>query len=175
MMRLENTWFVAAFHSTLMHDPGPEEFQRPARVCVCRGASVRPCLLSCCCGVEDRPPFGDFGCALRHRPALVLRSNPGVDPWLPHEELANGEGSSVTRFFNPARSGARNAHSVNTAGRPKCSRWRWGDRPKAISLPPATRDSRIQEKFYGAEYSVDDVEVRKHEAFHAGKGITAPR
>ena len=28
MMRLEATWFVAAFHSTPMHDPGPEEFQR---------------------------------------------------------------------------------------------------------------------------------------------------
>ena len=24
MMRLEDTWFVAAFHSTPMHDPGPE-------------------------------------------------------------------------------------------------------------------------------------------------------
>ena len=43
-------------------------------------------------GVEDRPPFGDLGCALRHRPAPVLRSNPGVAPWLPHEGLANGEG-----------------------------------------------------------------------------------
>ena len=35
MMCLEATWFVAAFHSTPMHDPGPEEFQRPVRVCVC--------------------------------------------------------------------------------------------------------------------------------------------
>ena len=40
---------MAAFHSTPMHDPGPEEFQRPDRVCVCKGASVLPCLLSCCC------------------------------------------------------------------------------------------------------------------------------
>ena len=43
-------------------------------------------------GVEDRPPFGDLGCALRHRPALVLRSHLGVAPWLPHEGFANGEG-----------------------------------------------------------------------------------
>jgi len=43
-------------------------------------------------GVEDRPPFGDLGCALRHRPTLVLRSHPGVAPWLPHEGFANGEG-----------------------------------------------------------------------------------
>ena len=43
-------------------------------------------------GVEDRPPFSDLGCALRHRPAPVLRSQPGVAPWLPHEGHANGEG-----------------------------------------------------------------------------------
>ena len=42
--------------------------------------------------VEDSPPFGDPGCVLRHRPAPVLRSHRGVAPWLPHEELANGEG-----------------------------------------------------------------------------------
>jgi len=34
---LEDTWFVAAFHSTPMHDPGLKEVQRPARVCVCKG------------------------------------------------------------------------------------------------------------------------------------------
>ena len=34
MICLEDTWFVAAFHSTPMHDPGLKEFQRPARVCV---------------------------------------------------------------------------------------------------------------------------------------------
>ena len=43
-------------------------------------------------GVEDRPPFSDLSCALRHRPAPVLRSRLGVAPWLPHEGLANGEG-----------------------------------------------------------------------------------
>jgi len=55
-------------NSTPMHDPGPEELQRPARVCVCKGASVSidqdiqtrkgnllPCLLSCCCW-RRRPP-----------------------------------------------------------------------------------------------------------------------
>jgi hypothetical protein len=43
-------------------------------------------------GVENRPPLGNLGCALRHRPTLVLRSHPGVAPWLPHRGLANGEG-----------------------------------------------------------------------------------
>ena len=35
-----------------MHDPGLKEVQRPARVCVCKGASVLPFLLSCCCSKE---------------------------------------------------------------------------------------------------------------------------
>ena len=55
IMCLEDTWFVAAFHSTPMHDPGLKEVQRPARVCVCKGASLLPCLLSCCCW-RRRPP-----------------------------------------------------------------------------------------------------------------------
>ena len=42
MMRFENIWFVAAFHSTPIHDPGSEEFKCPVRVCVCKGASVLP-------------------------------------------------------------------------------------------------------------------------------------
>ena len=46
---------MAAFHSIPMHDPGLKEVQRPARVCVCKGASVPPCLLSCCCW-RRRPP-----------------------------------------------------------------------------------------------------------------------
>ena len=52
-------------------------------------------------GVEDRPPLGDLGCALRHRPALVLRSHPGVAPWLPHEGLANGEGGRGHELVPP--------------------------------------------------------------------------
>ena len=52
-------------------------------------------------GVEDRPPFGDLGCALRHRPAFVLRSHPGVAPWLPHEGLANGEGGRSHELVPP--------------------------------------------------------------------------
>jgi len=48
MMCLEDTLLAAAFHSIPMHDPGLKEVQRPARVCVCKGASVLPCLLSCC-------------------------------------------------------------------------------------------------------------------------------
>ena len=46
---------MAAFHSTPMHDPGLKKVQRPARVCVCKGASVLPFLLSCCCW-RRRPP-----------------------------------------------------------------------------------------------------------------------
>ena len=41
MLRLKGAWFVAAFHSTPVHDPGPVELQRPARVCVCKGATHR--------------------------------------------------------------------------------------------------------------------------------------
>jgi len=59
MMCLEDTWFVAAFHSIPMHDPGLKEFQRPARVCVCKGASVLASSVVVV-GVEDRPPFGDL-------------------------------------------------------------------------------------------------------------------
>ena len=46
MMCLEEIQFVAGVHSPPMHDPGLEEFQRPVRVCECKGASVLPCLLS---------------------------------------------------------------------------------------------------------------------------------
>ena len=40
MMCLGETWFVAAFHSAPIHDPGPKEFQCPVGVCVCKGASL---------------------------------------------------------------------------------------------------------------------------------------
>jgi len=56
---LEDTWFVAVFHSTPMHDPGLKEVQSPARVCVCKGASALPCLLSCCCW-RRRPPAAEL-------------------------------------------------------------------------------------------------------------------
>ena len=80
----------------------PEEFQLPVRVCVCKGANVLPCLLSCrCWRREDRPPFGDLGCALRPRPTPVLWSHPGVAPWLPHEGLANGEGGRGRELLPP--------------------------------------------------------------------------
>jgi len=52
-------------------------------------------------GVEDRPQFGDLGCALRHRPTLVLRSHPGVAPGLPHEGFANGEGGRGYELVPP--------------------------------------------------------------------------
>ena len=53
-------------------------------------------------GVEDRPPFGDLGRALRHCPTLVLRGHPGVPPWLPHEGFANGEGGRGYELVPPA-------------------------------------------------------------------------
>ena len=44
MVLLEDTWFVAVFHSTPMHDPGQnQECQRPVQVCVC---TVPACTLS---------------------------------------------------------------------------------------------------------------------------------
>ena len=71
MMCLEGTWFVAAFHSAPMHDPGLKEVQRPARVCVCKGASALPCLLSCCCCARRQVPI-----ALSARRVLGCRPEP---------------------------------------------------------------------------------------------------
>ena len=78
MMCLEDTWFVAAFHSNPRHDPGLKEVQRPARVCVCKGASVIPCLLSCCCwrrrlGSDSKVPAEALETA-RREVTLVPRS-----------------------------------------------------------------------------------------------------
>jgi hypothetical protein len=70
---------VAAFHFIPMHDLGPEEFQRPGRVCVCLRVPMNSLASSVVVGVEGRPPFGDPGCALRHCPAPVLLSHPGVE------------------------------------------------------------------------------------------------
>ena len=39
--------------------------------------------------------------ALRHRPTLVLRSQPGVAPWLPHEGFANGKGGRGYELVPP--------------------------------------------------------------------------
>ena len=101
MMCLEDTWFVAAFHSTPMHDPGLKEAQRPARVGVCKGASVLPGLLSCCCW-RRRPPAVRRS-RLRAAPPFDAcpRSHPGVAPWLPHEGFANGEGGSGYELVPP--------------------------------------------------------------------------
>ena len=75
MMRLDDTGSVAAFHSTPMHDPGPRSSNiqlGPA----CAGVPVHYLISPVAVvGVEDRPPFGDLGCALRHRPVLVFRSH----------------------------------------------------------------------------------------------------
>ena len=112
MMCLEEVWFVAMIHLrffnlTPMHDPGRRRNSRPCD-CECKGAVV--------VGVKNRPPLGNLGCALRHRPTLVLRSHPGVAPWLPHRGLANGEGGhghelvlpgAVLRQGSPFREGRR--------------------------------------------------------------------
>ena len=77
-------------------------------------------------GVEDRPPCGDLGCALRHRLALVLRIRPGVAPWLPHEGLANSEGGRGHEFVPPGAVLRQECklYSVNTVGRSKWFGWR---------------------------------------------------
>jgi hypothetical protein len=42
--------------------------------CECKGASAHYLVSSVVVvGVENRPPLGNLGCALRHRPTLVLR------------------------------------------------------------------------------------------------------
>jgi len=107
MMRLEDTWFVAAFHSNPMHDPGLKEVQRPARVCVCKGASALPCLLSCCCW-RRRPPAVRRS---RLRAAPPPDAGPPESPWcrpvvgLP---MVHGEcTSAVICFRGGARGGAK--------------------------------------------------------------------
>ena len=119
MMCLEDIQFVAGVHSPPMHDPGRRRNSRPcdgsasARAPVCYLVSSVVVV-----GVEDRPPLGDLGCALRHRPALVLRSHPGVAPWLPHEGLANGEGGRGHELVPPG------AVLRQVSGRSKWFRWR---------------------------------------------------
>ena len=70
-------------------------------------------------GVEDCPPFGDLGCALRHRPTLV----PGITLVSPRgcrtKGLPMAKRGVVTSLCHPVRSCARCAHSVNTVGRLK--------------------------------------------------------
>ena len=93
MMCLEEVWFVAMIHLrffnlTPMHDPGRRRNSRPRDGSACARVPVYYLVSSVVVvGVEDRPPLGDLGCALHHRPALVFRSHPGVAPWLPHEGL----------------------------------------------------------------------------------------
>jgi len=68
------------FNLTPMHGPGRRRNWRPCDGPACASLSFSVAAV----GVEDRPPLGDLGRALRHRPKLA--------PWLPHEGLANGEG-----------------------------------------------------------------------------------
>ena len=65
MMCLEATWFVAAFHSTPMHDPGPESSDVQFGSACARVPVYNPASPVAVVGVEDRPPFSDLGCALR--------------------------------------------------------------------------------------------------------------
>ena len=64
---------MVEFYSYPMHDPGLREVQRPARVCMCKGTSVLPSLLNCCCW-RQRPP------AVRRS---RLRAAPPPDACLP--------------------------------------------------------------------------------------------
>ena len=85
MMRLENIWFVAAFHSPPMHDPGPGEFKRPVHL------EARP---------QERPvrhafPLGVPARAILHVQLLALG---GAD----ERDLA-ARGQIVLRFHIPAR------------------------------------------------------------------------
>jgi len=92
MMCNKDTWFVAAFRSTPMHNPGLKEVQRPARVCVCRGASVQPCLLSCAVRRS------------RLRAAPPPDACPPESPWCrrgSHEGFANGEGGHDYELVPP--------------------------------------------------------------------------
>ena len=78
MMCLEDTWYVAAFGSTPMHDPELKEVRRPARVCVCKGASVLPCLLSC--PQATRRAANTFLCHPQRRSAFRLSYLPPTAP-----------------------------------------------------------------------------------------------
>ena len=59
-------------------------------------------------GVEDRPPFGDLGCALRHRPTFVRDaglSDPGEHEALGEAVLGHARhvpcpGQRATRVYN---------------------------------------------------------------------------
>ena len=121
MMCLEDSWFVAAFHSTPMHDPGLKEVQRPARVCVCKGASVLPCLLSCSCW-RRRPPAVRRS---RLRAAPPPDACPPESPWCrPH--LA----PTRTRARPPCPSPFLAWDSPTAVGAPQCApelkRWSSG-------------------------------------------------
>ena len=96
MMCLEEVWFVAMIHLrffnlTPMHDPGRRRNSRPCGGSASARVPVYNLVSSVVVvGVEDRLPLGDLGCALRHRPAPVLRGYPGAASWLPHEGPAKG-------------------------------------------------------------------------------------
>ena len=91
-MRLEEPCFLAAFHSTPIHARDRTRSSNVQFGSACERVPVYYLASSVdVVGIEDRPPFGDSGCALRHRPAPVLRSYSGLAPWLQHEGHANGE------------------------------------------------------------------------------------
>ena len=126
MMCLEDIQFVAGVHSPPMHDPGRRRISRPCDGSASGRVPVYYLVSSVVVvGVEDCPPLGDLGCALRHRPALVLRSHALVSPrGCRTKGLPMAKGGVVTSLCHPARSCARCAHSVNTVGRSKWFRWR---------------------------------------------------
>ena len=58
----------------------------------CQCTTLSPQFLLLASKTARRSATAAARCALRHRPAPVFRSHPGVAPWLPHEGPANGEG-----------------------------------------------------------------------------------
>jgi len=61
-----------------MHDPGLKEVRRPARVCVCKGASVIPFLLSCCCAEHGHRPVRFYVCNVKRAAPAALAETGGL-------------------------------------------------------------------------------------------------
>ena len=120
MVCLEATWFVAALHSTPMHDPGLEEFQRPVRACVCKGASALPCLLSCCCWRRRSPAVQQPRLRAAPPPGACPPESPWCRPVLAARRACQWRRGAWSRnFCNPTWSCARRAYLVNTVERSK--------------------------------------------------------
>ena len=117
MMCLEETWFVAAFHSTPMHDLGAEGGPTSSsglRVEGCQCTTLPPQLLLAS-KTARRSAISAARCATSRRlsSGVTLVSPRGCRT----KGLPMAKGGVVTSLCHPARSCARCAHSVNTVGR----------------------------------------------------------